>query len=150
MEGDETNRAKRGKMTVLAVLALILALGGGGGAYYWTHHARSVVKPAAVVISPFNLAIPTIMATLDSEGGHATFVRVASQIQLADQRDAAAARAHIPQIEDLYQTYLHDTRPEELAGSGLYRLREALLAQISNALAPIQVRDLFFTEVLVQ
>jgi flagellar FliL protein len=134
---------------VLAALAVLLALGGGVGVYVW--RARHHAAPAAErVAAPYDLPVPTMMATLDSESGHATFVRVTAQIELASERDADSVRGRMPQIEDLFQTYLHDTRPDELAGSGIYRLREAMLAQLGNILAPVPVRDLFFTELLVQ
>jgi len=135
---------------ILAAVAILLAFAAGGGMYVWKmkHSAKS--PQAVVAASPFNLPLPTMMATLDSDSGHASFVRVTAQLQLASEQDAGVVRQKFPQIEDLFQTYLHDTRPDELSGSGIYRLREALFAQISNVLAPVSLRDLFFTELLVQ
>lgn len=145
---EEAGGSGRKKMLLTAV-AVLLAISIGGGAYVWKakHHASPKVVAAA---SPYNLPIPPMMATLDGDSGHASYVRVTAQLQLASEQDADVVRRRLPQVEDLFQTYLHDTRPDELAGSGIYRLREALFAQISNALAPIPVRDLFFTELLVQ
>ena len=145
---EEAGGSGRKKMLLTAV-AVLLAISVGGSAYFWKtkHHAAPKV---AVAASPYNLPIPPMMAPLDGDSGHASYVRVTAQLQLASEQDADAVRQKLPQVEDLFQTYLHDTRPEELAGRGIYRLREALCAQISNVRAPIPVRDLFFTELLVQ
>ena len=57
----------------------------------------------------------------------------------------------MPQILDIFQSYLRSTRPEELrGGDGTYRLREALMNRIDMTLAPVQVTDLLFTQILVQ
>ena len=145
---EEAGGSGRKKM-LLTAMAVLLAIAIGGGAYVWKAKHHGAPKVVAVA-SPYNLPIPPMMATLDGDSGHASYVRVTAQLQLASEQDADAVRSRLPQVEDLFQTYLHDTRPDELAGSGIYRLREALFAQISNVLAPIPVRDLFFTELLVQ
>jgi flagellar FliL protein len=42
-------------------------------------------------------------------------------------------------------------RPEELRGAaGTYRLREELIARASVAAAPAKVKDVLFTELLIQ
>jgi len=47
--------------------------------------------------------------------------------------------------------YLRSMRPEELrGGEGTYRLREALMNRIDIVVAPVQLTDMLFTEVLVQ
>ena len=57
----------------------------------------------------------------------------------------------MPQIEDLFQTYLREMHPDELSGSiGSYRLREEFIARISIAAAPVRVRDVLFTELFTQ
>jgi flagellar FliL protein len=57
----------------------------------------------------------------------------------------------MPRLQDLFQTYLREMRPEELRGSaGTYRLREELIARADIAVAPARIQDLLFTEILVQ
>ncbi len=57
----------------------------------------------------------------------------------------------MPRLQDLFQTYLREIRPEELRGSaGTYRLREELLARGNLAVAPARITDVLFTEMLVQ
>ena len=46
----------------------------------------------------------------------------------------------MPRLQDLFQTYLREMRPEELRGSaGTYRLREELIARANVAVAPARV-----------
>jgi len=99
---------------------------------------------------PVLVALPTIMSNLDTGGGPAQFVKVTAQLQIARGGDEAAVRAKMPQIQDVFQAYLHETRPEELSGAGLYRLREAMFRQVGNVVAPVVVTDLLFVELLTQ
>jgi len=152
MQKAETEAAPKGgkRGMVLAIVAVLLALGLGGGLYFWKSHHHAAAPKVVAKVEPVTLAVPTMMASLNAQDGRAVFARVTAQLQLNTPRDAEAAKAHMSQIEDLFQTYLHDTRPDELRGSWIYRLREAMLGQIANILAPTPVRDLFFTELLVQ
>ena len=46
----------------------------------------------------------------------------------------------MPRLQDLFQTYLREMRPEELRGSaGIYRLREELIARADAAAAPARI-----------
>ena len=57
----------------------------------------------------------------------------------------------MPRLQDLFQTYLREMRPEELRGSaGTWRLREELIARANLAAAPGHVVDVLFTEMLIQ
>jgi flagellar FliL protein len=57
----------------------------------------------------------------------------------------------MPRLQDIFQTYLREMRPEELRGSaGTYRLREELLVRANAAVAPARVSDVLFTQLLVQ
>ena len=52
---------------------------------------------------------------------------------------------------DSFQLYLRALTPEDLNGaSGLYRLKEELLARVNAAIGRAEVRDLLFKEMLVQ
>jgi len=96
------------------------------------------------------ITIPTLVSNLDTGDGRARYVRISARLQVEDSKDTAKIGPLMPQIQDAFQTCLHGMRPDELTGAGIYRLRETMLAQISNILAPLSVHDLFFVEVLVQ
>ena len=106
---------------------------------------------AAAAEQPVLGDLPDIVSNLDTGGHRASFIKLHAKLKVARAADAAAVQSDLPQILDIFQTYLRSTRPDELrGGEGMYRLREALMNRIDADVAPVQVMDLFFTELLVQ
>jgi flagellar protein FliL len=152
MSASETqDKPKKSRKLILIGGVAALCLLCGGGYFGWRHfHGSSKVQAKAAVQQPAMLTLPTIMSNLDAGDGHTQFVKLNARLEVARAQDQAAVEAMMPQILNVFQTYLHETRPDELSGGGLYRLREAMLQQIANTVAPIQIRDLYFTELLTQ
>jgi flagellar FliL protein len=74
-----------------------------------------------------------------------------ARIEVARPEDADRVRQSMPRLQDLFQTYLREMRPEELRGSaGVYRLREELIARADAAAAPARISDVLFTQMLIQ
>ncbi|HET6306647.1 MAG TPA: flagellar basal body-associated FliL family protein [Rhodopila sp.] len=97
------------------------------------------------------VALPEMVSNLNAGPRRTSFVRLQAQLVLANSADEQAVRAAEPRIQDLFETYLRDMRPEELRGSaGSYRLREELLARANIAVAPARVTQILFVELLVQ
>jgi flagellar protein FliL len=95
--------------------------------------------------------VPDIIANLDNGDRRAVYIKLRARIALARPEDALAVTAAMPRIQDLFQTYLREMRPEELRGSaGTYRLREELIARANIAVAPARIQDLLFVELLIQ
>lgn len=139
------------KIIILAMLACLLL--AGGGAFAWKHFHHAATPTARTVSQPVKwttITIPTILSNLDSGTDRTRYVRIGARLEVEDGKKAESVAALMPQIQDAFQTCLHGMQPAELSGSGIYRLRETMLAQITNIVAPLRVRDLFFVEVLVQ
>jgi flagellar FliL protein len=101
--------------------------------------------------APNYIEMPEIVTNLNAGPRRTSYVKLRSRLELARPEDAEAAKAALPKLQDLFQTYLREMRPEELRGSaGTYRLREELIARANIALAPARVVDVLFTEMLVQ
>jgi flagellar FliL protein len=144
------------KKLIIIVAAAVLVLGGAGGAAYATGMLSKLTgggKEAASAPSvavPGGIDLPEVVANLNA-GKRSAFVRIKARLELANKADEPAVTAAAPRIQDLFQTYLRDMRPEELRGSaGTYRLREELLARINIAVAPARATDILFVELLVQ
>ena len=74
-----------------------------------------------------------------------------AKLELQATSDEAPVTAAMPRIQDLFQTYLRDMRPDELRGSeGSYRLREELISRASVAAAPAHVLDVLFVELIIE
>lgn len=96
--------------------------------------------------------LPDLIANLNvAPGRPASFVKLHVRIELARPEDVAIAKNATARLQDLFQTYLREMRPDELRGSeGTWRLREEMLARANIAIAPARATDVLFTEMLVQ
>ena len=57
----------------------------------------------------------------------------------------------LAKVMDAFQVYLRELRKSDLDGSaGIYRLKEELLRRVNVAIAPAQVENILFKEILVQ
>jgi flagellar FliL protein len=152
--GEGKGKKKRGKLVLIAV-PLVLVLAGTG--LWFTgilphllgHAPEQHAKNEAP--QPVFVDLPEIVANLDSSARQPAFIKLKARLELAKPEDQAVIAAAMPRILDLFQTYLRETRPEELRGSaGTYRLREELISRASLAASPARVTDVLFTQVLVQ
>jgi flagellar FliL protein len=134
----------------LAALLLLL-LAAGAGAWLTGVLGPSAGAPAAQPAAPVFFDLPEIITNLNANGRRPAFVRLRAKLELAQPADAAQVQAMLPRVMDLFQTYLRETRPEELRGSaGTHRLREELLLRSNLAVAPARIADILFVEILVQ
>jgi flagellar FliL protein len=155
----------RRKLLVIAIPLALAALGAGlwfGGVIPRLLGLGEAAKPAGETAAgdkghgdkaagPSYVAVPDIIANLDNGGRRPVYVKLRVRIELAKPEDQAAVEAAMPRIQDLFQTYLREMRPEELRGSaGTYRLREELIARANIAVAPARIQDLLFVEMLIQ
>jgi flagellar protein FliL len=155
-EAEHKGKKKRGKLVLIAAVPLVLALIGAG--LWFTGvlprllgHAPEQHAKAETTPQPVFVDLPEIVANLDSNTRQPAFIKLKARLELARPEDQAAIAAAMPRILDLFQTYLRETRPEDLRGSaGTYRLREELIGRASIAAAPARVTDVLFTQVLVQ
>ncbi len=149
---------------MIAVPVLLIAVGAGlwfsgiipgvlGG------HRASVAKAGVLVLKPAPVAavapiyvdVPEIITNLNVAGKRPAFMKLHAKLELSARGDEAAVTAAMPRIQDLFQTYLRDMRPEELRGSeGSYRLREELITRASVAAAPARVTDVLFVELMIE
>lgn len=146
----------KGKKPILMIgvaLVVVAALAGlwfSGILGHLTGRSRTT-RSSTVAEQPVLVDLPDIVSNLDTGTHRSSFIKLHAKLKVLHAADAIAVQSNLPQILDIFQTYLRSTRPDELrGGEGTYRLREALMNRIDAELAPIQVTDLFFTELLVQ
>ena len=146
------------KKLILIALPVVLLAAGGGGAYFAgllpfgraKPQQEAENKPAAPA-APVFAELPDIVANLNTGGRRSSFVKLKARLELSKPEDQAALQAAMPRVLDLFQSYLREMRPEELRSSaGTWRLREELMARASLASAPARIKDVLFTEILVQ
>jgi len=70
---------------------------------------------------------------------------------LKDKAAVEAVKANKPRIVDVFNTYLRELRPADVQGSaGIYRLREELMTRINGTVEEGLVKDILFSEIIVQ
>jgi len=165
-EGEAPAAKKGGKKKLLLILLPLLLLIGVGAGLWFTgilpkllgmgpppeETTEAAAEPAPPPRSPPAFVdLPEIVANLNVPGRRASFVRLRAKLEITRAEDTAAVQAAMPRLQDLFQTYLREVRPEELRGSaGTHRLREELIARANLAAAPARVTDVLFVEMLVQ
>jgi flagellar protein FliL len=151
----ESKGAGRKKLILLAVPVLLLLAGAGlwftGVISHVLGHAPEQAAARDASPMPVFMDLPEIVANLDSSVRQPVFIKLSARLEIAKASDQATVTAVMPRILDLFQTYLRETRPEELRGSaGTYRLREELINRASLAAAPARITDVLFTQLLIQ
>ena len=156
--GDDgaPSRPRGRKKLVLLAAPVLLALLGGGAWFAGLVPGGAKAPPATnkereAPHGPVFFEMPEMVANLNAGTRRTVFIKLKVKLELARAEDQGAVSAAMPRLLDLFQTYLRETRPEELRGSaGIYRLREELINRADIAVAPARVNDVLFTEMLVQ
>jgi flagellar protein FliL len=104
-------------------------------------------KPQA----PIYVDLPEMVANLNSNPHRPNYVKLQARLEVGKPEDVERVKAAMPRLQDLFQTYLREMRPEELRGSaGTFRLREELIGRANLAAAPARVSDVLFLQMLIQ
>ncbi len=157
---DAKPKKKGGKKLLLAVPVLLIAAGAGG----WFSgvipkmmgHGAPAAHPGASATEvkatpPVYVDVPEIVSNLNVPGKRPSYMKLHAKLEVAATSDEAAVAAAMPRIQDMFQTYLRDMRPEELRGSeGSYRLREEFISRASLAATPARVMDVLFVEMIIE
>lgn len=108
-------------------------------------------QEAAKPSIPVFVDLPDMIANLASAAGKPAYVKLQARLEVSKQEDVEKVKQAMPRLQDMFQTYLREMRPEELRGSaGTYRLREELLGRANVAVAPVRVNNVLFTQLLIQ
>ncbi len=157
---DAEPKKKGGKKLLLAVPVLLVAVGAGGwfsgmipkmlGHGAAAPHAGALASEAKAA-PPVYVDVPEIVSNLNVPGKRPSYMKLHAKLEVAAASDEAAVAAAMPRIQDMFQTYLRDMRPEELRGSeGSYRLREEFISRASIAATPAKVMDVLFVEMIIE
>lgn len=141
------------KLVLFVVLPLVLLIGGGAAAYFFffAKGGEETAEEAPPATPSVFLDLPDILVNLNADGRQARFLKVSVSIEVGSPEDRAAVETVMPRVVDQFQVYLRELRLDDLRGSaGVYRLRQEMLARVTAAAAPTQIRDVLFREILVQ
>jgi flagellar FliL protein len=173
-EGEEGGKKKLPlKLIAIGAAVAVLVLGGGGTAAFllFGHHgppgahASKAKKPAKkdgakddktgaqVADGPDGVVFytpPDIVANMETADGKPTFLKLKLTFELPDHDTADAIDENMPRLQDMFQTFLRELRPEDLSGSeGSYALRMELLRRVNLVIAPSKVNTVLIEEMLI-
>ena len=95
--------------------------------------------------------LPDRVVNIQSADGRPTFLKLKLTLEMADPALAHHLQAEAPRMQDMFQSFLRELRPEDLAGSaGTFQLRAELLRRVNLIAAPGKVDAVLIEEMLVQ
>ncbi len=107
--------------------------------------------PAAATGKAVMYSMPEMLVNINTAGRTKSFLKIKVTLELNNETDVARIEDVLPRIVDNFQVYLRELRVEDLQGAaGMYRLREELLNRVNAAVRPAQIKDVLFTDFLLQ
>ncbi len=169
---EEEGKSVGGKRLILIIVILLLLIGGGiTGAYFAGvfggedtaldvpsegehddgHAGDKDKENEEAGAMPVYYELPEFLVNLSTTGNKVSFLKMRVTLELTAQEDVIKIDAHKPKIQNAFNTYLRELRASDLSGSaGMYRLREELLTRLNKAVHPVMVKDILFSEIIVQ
>ena len=119
--------------------------GGKGGA---ADPALGTIKegPDGVVF----YTLPDVVVNMQTADGRPTFLKLKLTFELPDEHVAETIGPNMPRLQDMFQTFLRELRPEDLSGSqGSFRLRQEIQRRVNLVIAPAKVNAVLIEEMLI-
>ena len=178
-EGATAKKKLPLKMLIIAGAAALVVLGGGGTAAFVLlkpkpdeAHAEKAKdkkekkkkdekgkgkegeKGAAVVREgPDGVVfytLPDVVVNMQTADGRPTFLKLKLTLELPDESAVDELDPNMPRLQDMFQTFLRELRPEDLSGSqGSYQLRMEILRRVNLVIAPGKANAVLIEEMLI-
>lgn len=94
--------------------------------------------------------LPDLVVNMQTADGKPTFLKLKLTLELPDEHAVEVLDPNMPRLQDMFQTFLRELRPEDLAGSqGSYQLRLEILRRVNLVVAPTKVNAVLIEEMLI-
>jgi flagellar FliL protein len=177
-EGAKPKKKLSMKLMLIAGAGALVVLGGGGGAAFIflkpkpdaAHAEKGKEKghkkgekkkegekgkegASAVREGPDGVlfyTMPDVVVNMQTADGRPTFLKLKLTLELPDQETADNLEPNMPRLQDMFQTFLRELRPEDLSGSqGSYQLRMEILRRVNLVIAPSKANAVLIEEMLI-
>jgi flagellar protein FliL len=162
------------KLIIIAAAAAVVVLGGGGvgamlmmgGGKAEAHkadHKKAPEKkkdgdkkdgPNPISQGPdgsYFYTMPDMVVNIQSTDGRPTYLKLKLALEMPDEDAAEAITPNQLRLNDMFQSFLRELRPDDLAGSeGSYQLRQEIQRRVNLVIAPSKVNAVLIQEMLVQ
>ena len=121
---------------------------GGGGKEGEADPAAGVIAAGPDGVTFYTL--PDMIVNIQSPDGRPTYLKLKLTLEMKDAELASHLQGEAPRMQDMFQGFLRELRPEDLAGSaGSYQLRAEILRRVNLIAAPGKVDAVLIEEMLV-
>lgn len=146
-------------------VAAVMMMGGGGGkaeAHKAAHKKPAAKKdgdkkdagPNPISQGPDGVVyytMPDMVVNIQSTDGRPTYLKLKLAFEMADEDSAEAITPNQLRLNDMFQSFLRELRPDDLSGSeGSYQLRQEVQRRVNLVIAPAKVNAVLVQEMLVQ
>ena len=142
---------------ILVVVAIFLGIGPFGDKDESKNDGEEVEQVAVVEKPPSFFELPEIRVNLNTDNNSLTYLKVIVSLELASdlpeimEERNAKLQTLMPRVIDNLQIYMRELRLEDINGSaGVFRLKQELLSRVNRAVQPIEVRDILFSEFVIE
>ena len=177
-EGGSAKKKLPLKMIIIAGVAAAIVLGGGGTAAFVflkpkpdahgekkADHGKKKKdekkgekgkddkSAAQITEGPDGVlfyTMPNVVVNMQTADGRPTFLKLKLTLEVPDQETVDLLEPNMPRLQDMFQTFLRELRPEDLQGSqGSYQLRMEILRRVNLVVAPAKVNAVLIEEMLI-
>ena len=149
-------RPRRKKLLIIGAAAALVLVGGGTGAALLMGGGEAETEVAAhdggeddVLNQPVD--VPPLLVNLRSPDNAPHFLKVHVLLVPGPKSSAEALKNKVPVLLDVYQPFLRELRPEDLAGSAaVFRIKEQLLVRARETLGDGHVKDVLVQDLIQQ
>jgi flagellar FliL protein len=97
------------------------------------------------------LTLPDMVVDIQSQDGRPTHMQLKLTLEMKDADLATSLQEQMPRMQDMFQGFLRELRPEDMAGSaGSYQLRAEILRRVNLIAAPGKVDAVLIEKMLIQ
>ena len=94
--------------------------------------------------------IPDVVVNMQTADGKPTFLKLKLTLEMPNQEAVDELEPNMPRLQDMFQTFLRELRPEDLSGSqGSYQLRMEILRRVNLVIAPSKANAVLIEEMLI-
>lgn len=156
---------EKGNLKLIIILVVALAVLGGGGTFLWFKVIAPAIgavdetdekrgkkeKPERMKMAPGPMyPLDPFIINLAGEGGK-RFLKLTMELEVNDEKLSEEITANLPKIKDSILILLSSKTFEDIyTVAGKFKLRDEITARINSFLATGHLRNVYFTEFVIQ
>ena len=165
------------KFVIIGAAAGLVLVGGGGGTFMMfgrhgggktgahAHNARTKGGEGGEAKGPLDknaaqiadgpdgvvfYTLPDMVVNMQTADGKPTYLKLKLTLELPSGDTVDVIEPNRPRLQDMFQSFLRELRPEDLAGSqGSYELRMEILRRVNLVIAPAKINSVLIEEMLI-